>query len=163
MDETSLKTPDATAVAPLGDALGSLRELAATLARKERLYDGHGGMYCWNCHKLGATLPTLHCPACLGVALQQRANDEEIARTEHPETKRWRAIFRNMTESEFLNRERAEQLQRNAEKLGSATDERKAELQRRFDERFARRQSQQKGWNGRGFRNQDDQGEEWHP
>lgn len=155
MDETSLKTPDA--IVPLGDALGSLRELAATLARKERLYDGHGGMCCWNCHRPGATLPTLHCPACLAVVLQQRANDDETARTEHPETKRWRGIFRNMTEDSRLNRELAEQLQRNCEKLGSATDERKAELQRRFDARFARRRSESKGWNGRGFRNEGDQ------
>lgn len=165
MDETSSKTPDA--IAPLGDALGSIRELAATLGRKERLYDAHGEIYCWNCNNLGATLPTLHCGRCLRDALQQRANDDVIRNTEHPETKRWRAIFRNMSEEQLLNRERAEQLQRNCEKLPSATEERKAELQRRFDERFGvRRQGQRRGWNGRGFKNGNDRhepGEEWHP
>jgi hypothetical protein len=160
MEETSLKTPDA--IAPLADALGSVRELAATLARKEGLYDGKGGIHCWKCHRPGATLPTLHCEPCAAVVRQQRVNDAEIARLEHPETKRWRAIFVQMSESD-ISRESAERFQVNCEKLDSATDERKAELQRRFDARFARRQAPARGWNGRGFKGQSDKSEEWHP
>jgi len=53
---------------PLKDAVDAAIELAAlAYARKWRLIDGQGQIWCANehCQRL-ALLPSLHCPICLG-------------------------------------------------------------------------------------------------
>lgn len=145
--------PEARLVDPMGAALsGVMSGLAVTLARQNKLVDGSGSICCWNCGCSGALLPGLHCDRCRRDALERWELAREVERTEHPETKRWRAIHRDMTEDQRLNQESAESLIRKCEKLPSATAERKSELQRRFDERFGQRREQARSYGGKGFR-----------
>ena len=147
MSETDSKTP-------VGSELrAAVREMAITLARRENLLAEDGQIYCWHCNRLGALMPSLACRACLDEHLDRTATEREEARRMHPETHRWRALIRNMTEESRLDREAAADLLRRAHELESATPERREALTRAFEARFGQgRQQQEPAWAGRRFR-----------
>ena len=147
---------------PVGSALLSeVREMAITLARRESLLAEDGQIYCWNCNRLGGLMPSLCCRGCLDAHLARTANVREQERRLHPESHRWRALVRNMSEESRLDREAASELLRRACELESATPERRQALEAAFEARFgAARQQQEPAWAGRRFRRAGGMGDE---
>ena len=142
-------TASSTQVATAAEAFGDLHADALVQARKNKLIDESGTIWCWNCGQKPALLPGLHCPFCRAEHIAGKLHAER--QIEHPETRRWRALNEHMSNGE-LSREHGETLMRNCEGLPSATPERRAELARRFDVRFGAREQSAPSWAGRGFR-----------
>lgn len=145
---------DSDSKTPVGSALtNEVREMAITLARRENLLADDGQIYCWVCNRLGALMPSLCCRGCLDEHRERTARERAESAREHPETHRWRALVRNMTEESRLDREAAAELLRRSHELESATPERREALTAAFDARFgAARQSPEPAWAGRRFR-----------
>jgi hypothetical protein len=136
-----------------GNALGTaVREMAITLARRENLVADDGQIYCWHCNRLGALMPSLACKACLDAQRERMARDRETDAREHPETHRWRALVRTMTEESRLDRDAASDLLRRAHELPSATPVRREALTSAFDARFGAARQREPAWAGRKFR-----------
>jgi len=51
----------------MGDPFG----LARSLARRNNLVCDDGTVVCWDCRRVEALLPSLHCPRCLADAWQR--------------------------------------------------------------------------------------------
>lgn len=50
----------------VGSMVKGTDELALSLARKHKLADGAGLIWCWSCGAREALIPSLHCGGCLG-------------------------------------------------------------------------------------------------
>lgn len=140
------------AVSASPELFADMSDTALILARKHRLMAEDGKLYCWNCNRLGALLPSLRCARCLEEAREAIAHEKARERTEHPETKRWRCIFEQLAGRPNLDRATAEKWVRKAEALETATEDRQRELWRIFENRFGAAASEAPKWSGRGFR-----------
>lgn len=47
-------------------------ETARNLARRNRLVDDNGTVWCWECNAREALLPSLHCPVCLAASWRRK-------------------------------------------------------------------------------------------
>jgi hypothetical protein len=138
---------------PVGNALGTaVREMAITLARRENLVADGGQIYCWNCNRLGALMPSLHCRACLDAHRERTERERETEARAHPETHRWQALCRTMAEESRLDREAASDMLRRAHELPSATPVRREALTAAFDARFGAARQATPAWAGRKYR-----------
>lgn len=149
MSESDSKTPAAIA---LPELLAGQSDTAMALAHKHRLVAEDGQLYCWACNRLGGLLPSLHCAKCLEEHREREALQRAREAVEHPDNKRWRAIFRDIETRSGMDRETAEKVIRHAEGLPGATEERKRQLWRIYETRFGRREQSAPSWSGRGFR-----------
>ena len=116
----------------------SLEDAAVAIARNHQLIDAEGWLHCWNCGITCDWHISLHCDPCRRATIDRLAALREVEANEHPETKRWRAIHRNMSEDKRLNRASALVLIKNSDVLRSATSDRMLELRRRFEDRFGK-------------------------
>lgn len=144
---------DSRSPAPNAALMTEVREMAITLARRENLLADDGQIYCWVCNRLGALMPSLCCRGCLDEHRERTARDRAQSAREHPETHRWRALVRTMSEESRLDREAAAELLRRSHELESATPERREMLTAAFDARFgAARLQEPAAYAGRRFR-----------
>lgn len=74
MHDADLRIPDPIApleparpVQHVACAFGDINSLAIDYARKEGLLQEDGQILCWECRRLGATLPELHCRRCYAI------------------------------------------------------------------------------------------------
>ncbi len=148
MTETDSRPPDP--IAPLASVLSGAHDMGRQLALKHGLVADDGQLYCWECNRLGGTLPSLLCLPCLSGWQQKIERQRARERVEHPDNKRWRAAFAALSKNTF-DRETAEKFVRAAEQMPGATPDRTRELWHIFNERFPEK-SAPRNWGGRGFR-----------
>lgn len=130
-----------------------IHRAAYALAHRHNLLEPDGQIRCWNCDRLGAVLPHLHCRRCYQAAIDRENEIRDALAHESEESRQWRAIGERM-QDRSLELEAATRLLDNALALPSATPERRAELQRIFDARFQNARRQQPKQAGRGYRSQ---------
>jgi hypothetical protein len=168
MNETDSRPPDETALSersarqqaaleaqvplakPVASVLTGAQDLARQLALKHGLVAEDGQLYCWECHRLGGTLPSLHCLRCLTTFRERDAQQRAREAVEHPDNKRWRAALSALGNNTF-DRETAEKFVRAAEQMPGATPERTRQLWHIFEQRWPEK-SAPRNWGGRGWR-----------
>lgn len=74
MHDADLRIPDPIEpleperpVQPVSRAFGNINDTALAYARRHGLLEDDGQIHCWECKRLGATLPSLHCKRCYAI------------------------------------------------------------------------------------------------
>ncbi len=90
MHDDDLRIPDpivplepARPVQHIARAFGDINSLAVDFARMHGLLQDDGQILCWECKRLGATLPELHCRRCY--AIVKARPPKPVAREQRPE------------------------------------------------------------------------------